>query len=367
MSQNSPIPDSPTKQALEISIRLGIIFLILFICLQILWPFVTVLAWAAIIAVALYKPFLKLVDMVGGRKKLAVVLITLIGLAIILVPAVSLSLSMADSAVELGHDIAAGTVHVPPPTESVKDWPVIGEKTYTFWHDASTNLRDLLAKYPDQLKSVSKLLLSSAAGVGVGILQFVISILIAAAFLSNADILINSMKKLAQRLAGNDGLDMLDMSAGTIKSVAVGVLGIAMVQAILGGLGMLAVGVPAAGLIALVLLIFAIAQVPLLIVMLPVCFYVFSVESSTTVAVIFLIWSVVVSVGDAALKPMFLGRGVDAPMLVILLGAIGGMITSGIIGLFVGAVVLAVGYKLFRAWVVMDEIEPNDINTEPVE
>jgi predicted PurR-regulated permease PerM len=351
MSEPTHPPESPTTQAVEIAIRLGLIFLILVICLQILSPFVSLLVWGAIIAIALYKPFLKLVKALSGRKKLAVVLIAVISIGAIAVPAVLLSLSMAESATRLGHDIAAGTVQVPPPSEAVKEWPVIGNQVYGFWQQASTNLHDLLAKYPDQLKGVAKGLLSGAAGVGLGMLQFIISLLIAAAFLSSSDALIKAAKRLALRLSPNDGLATLDMSVGTVRSVAVGVIGIAGLQALLGGLGMMAVGVPGAGLIALVLLVFGIAQLPLLIVMLPVCFYVFSVESNTTIAVIFMIWSVLVSLSDMPLKPLFLGRGVDAPMLVILLGAIGGMLTSGIVGLFIGAVVLAVGYRLFKAWV----------------
>lgn len=358
MTPITPPPDSPTTKVVEIAIRLGIIFLILAVCLQILSPFVSLLLWGAIIAIAIYRPFLKLKDSLGGRKKLAVILIAIIGVSTILVPAVTLSLSMADSATVLGENISSGSVHVPPPSASVKDWPVIGKKTYSVWHDASTNLHDLLAKYPEQLKSFGKVLLGAAAGVGIGMLQFVASLLIAAAFLSNSDVLIKGSQRLARRLSGENGLDLLNMSVLTVRSVAVGVVGIAMLQAILGGLGMMAVGVPAAGLIALVLLVFGIAQLPLLIVMLPVSIYVFSVEPSTTVAVVFLVWSVIVSISDAFLKPMFLGRGVDAPMLVILLGAIGGLITSGIVGLFVGAVVLAVGYKLFKAWV--------EVGSEPV-
>jgi len=143
---------------------------------------------------------------------------------------------------------------------------------------------------------------------------------------------------------------LLTLSTATIRSVAVGVIGIAFIQAMLGGLGMMFAGVPAAGLLAIVILVLAIAQLPPLVVLLPVVIYVFSAES-TTVAVVFMVWSILVSMSDAVLKPIFLGRGVDAPMLVILLGAIGGMITSGIVGLFIGAVILALGYKLFQVWV----------------
>jgi len=342
--------NSATTQAIEISIRLGVIFLIMAWCLQILTPFIGLVAWGAIIAVAIYKPFLKLVEKLGGRKKLAVTLIVIGSIAAILIPVISLSTSMIESSKTLGEQISAGTVHIAPPSDSVREWPMIGERTYTIWHQASVDLSALLEKHPTQLASAGKKLVGAAKGVGAGIFQFIISMLIAAAFLSSAESAGAAMRRIATRLAGDQGAPLLELSTATIRSVAVGVIGIAFIQAVLGGLGMMFAGVPAAGLLAIVILVLAIAQLPPILVLLPVIFYVFSVES-TTVAVAFMIWSILVSMSDAVLKPMLLGRGVDAPMLVILLGAIGGMITSGIVGLFIGAVILALGYKLFQVWV----------------
>jgi len=359
MNQPGQSKGTPTTQAIEIAIRLGIIFLILAWCLKILSPFIGLVAWGAIIAVAIYKPFLKLVEKLGGRKKLAVTLIAVISIAAILIPVISLSTSLVESATTIGNQISTGEVHIAPPTESVREWPLIGEKTYEFWHQASVDLSALLEKYPDQLSAVGKKLVGAAKGVGAGVFQFIISMLIAAAFLSSAESIGVSMSRLATRLAGERGEPMLSLSTGTIRSVAVGVIGIAFIQAMLGGLGMMFAGVPAAGLLAIVILILAIAQLPPILVLLPVILYVFSVES-TTVAVIFMIWSILVSMSDAVLKPIFLGRGVDAPMLVILLGAIGGMITSGIVGLFIGAVILALGYNLYRVWLTWDDSTDGD-------
>jgi len=225
---------------------------------------------------------------------------------------------------------------------------LIGEKTYAFWSQASVDLGALLEKYPDQLTAVGKKLVGMAKGVGAGVFQFIISMLIAAAFLSSAESAGAATRRLFTRLAGDRGEPLLDLSTATIRSVAVGVIGIAFIQAMLGGLGMMFAGVPAAGLLAIVILVLAIAQLPPILVLLPVIFYVFSVES-TTVAVIFTVWSILVSMSDAVLKPIFLGRGVDAPMLVILLG---------IVGLFIGAVILALGYKLFQVW--LEWGEPNE-------
>ncbi|MCF6262470.1 MAG: AI-2E family transporter [Xanthomonadales bacterium] len=359
--------NTATKQAIEIAIQLGVIFLIAYWCFLILSPFIGLIVWGAIIAVALYKPFEKLVEKVGGRRKLAVILVAVLGAALILLPVINLSTSIIDSAQGLRVQITDNTLRIPPPAETVKGWPIIGEKAYAFWQQASTDLTVLLKKYPEQVSAIGKKLLGTAAGAGLGALQLTISLLIAVAFLSGAEAASRSMARLASRLSPDDGEALLTMSVNTIRSVAVGVIGIAFIQATLGGLGMLVVGIPMAGILAVVILILGIAQLPPWFVLLPAIIYVFSIES-TGVAVVFMIWSLIVSFSDVVLKPVLLGRGVDAPMIVILLGAIGGMLTAGIIGLFIGAVVLALGYKLFQAWLEMAETQPVNTatNTEAI-
>ena len=156
--------------------------------------------------------------------------------------------------------------------------------------------------------------------------------------------------KIFSRLMNNkSGEAFTNLSRDTIRSVAQGVLGVAMIQAVLSAAGMMVMDVPAWGLWTMIVLVAAIAQLPPIIVLGFVSAYVFSV-AETTPAVIFLIYCIIVSSSDAFLKPLFLGRGMEIPMLVILLGAIGGMMMSGIIGLFVGAIILALGYQLFIAW-----------------
>ena len=347
---NTPnVSNSSTAQAIEIAIRLALIFLIMAWCLRILTPFISIIAWGGIIAVAVYKPFTKLVDKLGGRKKLAIALTLIIGIAIIAGPIISLSTSMVQGSTTLGTEIMKGQVSLPAPPDYIQAWPLIGEKTYQLWLQASQNLGEMLEQYPHQLSVVGKYLLGAAAGVGAGILQFVISTVIAVVFLSNADAAGTGLRRIAMRLTPRQGEELMAMSVSTIRSVAVGVIGVAFIQAILGGVGMMFVGVPAAGLLAIIILVLAIAQLPTILVLGPVALYVFSFES-TTVAVLFLVWSILVSSSDMFLKPLLLGRGVAVPMPVILLGAIGGMLTSGIVGLFTGAIILALGYKLLGAW-----------------
>jgi len=354
INQTSQSDNRAVTQAIEIAIRLGVVFLITAWCLQILTPFISLIVWGAIIAVAINGPFLMLVNKLGGRRKMAATLISLGSIAIILIPIISLSGSLIESATTLGTQIDAGTLKIPTPGDKVRSLPIIGEKLYTLWSDASVNLLAFVQKRPELISNIGGKLLGLAAGVSGGVLQFVFSMLIAGAFLSSAGMTSDAMQRIASRLAGDRGKQLLSLSIATVRSVAVGVLGIAVIQGVLAGIGMMFADVPAAGLIAFFVLVLAIAQLPPLLVLAPVIFYVFS-ASSTTVAVIFLIWCILVSFSDMVLKPLLLGRGVDAPMLVILLGAIGGMISSGIVGLFVGAVVLTLGYKLVQAWLLMAE------------
>jgi len=348
------------KLAIEIAVNLGLIILILFWALMILKPFIALVIWGAVIAIASYTPFLKLQSAFKGSKKLAVMAFAVIGLSIVIVPTWMFAGSLIESTTSLGRNIADGSMHIPPPSDSVKEWPLVGEKVYAAWSNTANNFTQVLKNNADQIKEISATLLTKVAGVGLGILSLVFSILIAAAFLSNAEVAAQTIQRLFRRLAGEQGDKLLNLSTATIRSVATGVLGIAFIQAALGGLGMVVVGVPGAGLWALFVLVVAIAQLPPWLILGPVIVYVFSVESST-VATMFMIWSLLVSFLDMVLKPVMLGRGVEAPMLVILLGAIGGMVMSGIIGLFIGAVILAMAYKLAQAWLEMGEVDNDTV------
>jgi predicted PurR-regulated permease PerM len=257
-----------------------------------------------------------------------------------------------------------GTLSIPPPPDRVQTWPLVGEKLHKSWSLAANNLSAALSKYKDQLKEFSKLVLSVAAGAGAGVLKFIVSIIIAGMLLVYAKSGTDTVEKVSVRLMGEQlGKKFTGMAGATIRSVAQGVLGVAVIQAVLAAIGLLLIGVPYAGIWTLLILFMAIIQLPTIIILGPIIVYVFTI-TTTVPAVIFMVWSLIVGVSDSFLKPLLLGRGLDIPMLVILLGAIGGMILSGIIGLFVGAVALAVGYKLFMLW-LNEGIEA--VKDEPVD
>lgn len=336
-------------RAIEAAIRIGLIVLLVAWCFQIVQPFIIPILWGVIIAVACLPMFRWLKVRLGGRNKLAATVFTLVALAIVITPMVMLAGSVADTAQTMNADLKDGTLSVPPPPEGIETWPLVGEELGPLWRGASQNLAATLKKVAPQLKEVAVKLLSVAAGAGMFVLQFVFAIVIAGVLLANADGSDRLAKSIASRLVGEHGKVIAETATATVRSVAQGVLGVAFIQSMLAGIGMLVVGVPAAGLWALLVLLLAIIQLPPILILLPVAIYVFG-QASTTVAISFLIFAILVSGSDALLKPLFLGRGMETPMLIILIGAIGGMMASGIVGLFVGAVILALGYDLFIAW-----------------
>lgn len=355
---NEPIsPAAPTKvalsssQVIDIAIRLAVGFVFVVVSYRILEPFVGLIVWGAVIAIAIYPLFLKLVDRLGGRRKLAVTLFVLIGLAIIVVPVVAMSSSLFESAQDLGEQVEEGTFHIPPPPPKVKDWPMVGTRVNEFWSQASNNLQAFADKYGPQMKNLAGQVVTTLAGAGAGVLKFLFSVVIAGMFLASSETCIRGMNAFSSRLFGEErGEEFNDLSAKTVRSVATGVLGVAFIQAVLAGIGMAVAGVPWVGMWALLVMLLAIMQLPPVIILLPIALWVFGSADSQVVAWGFLVWAMLVSFSDTVLKPMLLGRGVDVPMIVVLLGAIGGMILGGIIGLFVGAVVLALAYRLLMEW-----------------
>jgi len=348
-SQELTIDQAFNRRVIDIAIKLSAMAMIILWCFSIIRPFILITVWAAILAVALYPLHEKLTALLKGNKKLASAIIALVGISIIAVPSINLSSSAIDSAQHVYNGIEDGTLKIPAADESIKEWPLVGEKLFNLWQDASQDIQKVAGQYPEQVKSLSSTLLSAVAGIGGGILQFIVSLIIAVVFMAKSASLHLGVSKLMRRLMNDSGDRTISTTIATIRSVATGVLGVAVIQSLLSGIGLMIADIPGAGIWAIAVLILAIAQLPPIIILGPVAAYYFSV-ADTTPAVAFLIFSIIVSASDAFLKPLFLGRGMSIPMIVILLGAIGGMLLSGIIGLFVGAVVLALGYELMMDW-----------------
>lgn len=337
------------KDLILAAVRIGLLTILLYFSFKIVQPFLIVIVWGAIIATALYPMHQNFTRRFNGNKKLSAISITLIALAVLIIPSYLLGGSMIETAQTIGDDLADGSFSIPPPAESVAEWPLIGEKLYAHWSDAAANIESFTAKNQETIKSVGKTLLSAAAATVKSVFMFIFSIIIAGVLLNYAEGCRDSLHHLFNRLVPGRGIKLVNSAGATVQSVAKGVLGTALIQTVLGTLGMIVVGVPGVGLWAVLVMLVAIIQLPPILILGPVAAYVYSVEP-TWIATIFLVYSLVVSSSDAFLKPLLLGRGVELPMLVILLGAIGGMVLSGIVGLFTGAVFLAITFQLYMLW-----------------
>jgi len=334
--------------ALEASIHVGLAILLATACLLILLPFIPLLTWGSIIAVATYSSFLKLQKVLGGRETLAVVVCTLILLAVLIVPAILLGQALVGGIQSVTSHLKDGSAIIPPPPPTIESWPVIGAPLKSVWGVASRDLTEAVRMFAPQIKRVLPGLLSASAGIGFTVLQLLLSILLAGVLLANAKVAYEVMCSLASRLFGEKGPEIQQLVGATIRSVTLGILGVALIQTVFAALGFLVVGLPAVGLWTVIFVFAAIVQAGVL-VLIPAVIYVFA-TASVTKAVIFLVWYIIVGLMDNILKPLLLGRGVAVPVVVVFLGAIGGFVAMGVIGLFVGAIVLSVGYKLSFAW-----------------
>ena len=335
-------------RAIAAALRVGFVGLLLILSWLILKPFVILVMWGIIIAVGIYPLFKKFAAILGNREKLASTLITLFALAVLIVPSYYLMESTIGGVHNFAAQLEEGTFKVPPPSESVSEWPVIGKPVYNTWELASVNLDAAIKAFEPQIKEFASGLISSVVGLGATVLLSLVSIIIAGALMVKAKSAEETARKAFTILIGSKGEGFTKLAGATIRSVVQGVLGVAIIQSVVSGIIMLIFDIPAAGLWALIVLFLAIIQLPPILILGPVAAYGFSILDTTS-AIIFLVLSIIISMSDAFLKPLFLGRGTDVPTLVILLGAIGGMMLSGIIGLFVGAVVLALAYKVYQA------------------
>lgn len=337
------------NRVMEATIRIAVVAVLVAWCFQIIGPFLVPIAWGIIIAVAAFPGYRRLERRLGGRRGLASALFTLIALALVILPTIVLAGTVVDGAEALSHRLETGSLRVPPPPEGVLNWPLVGQPLHRLWNLASVNLAAAMSELQPQLKIVAEWLLKGGLGAGVGILQFVFAIIIAGVLLAHASASGQVARSIAVRLSAERGMEFADLAESTVRSVARGILGVALIQSLLAGLGFVAVGIPGAGLWALLCLLLSVVQIGPGLVLLPLVIYVFS-TAEPLVAVLFMIWSVFVGLLDNVLKPILLGRGAKVPMIVVFVGAIGGFIASGIIGLFIGAVILSLGYKLFLAW-----------------
>lgn len=345
-----------SRRQLDVLIRAGLILVLVVLSYQVFAPFLTLMVWAMTLAVALYPLHRKLAAKVGGRQWLAATLIAALGIGLIVVPLAVLLSSMGDSVRDFVHDVQANTLEIPPPRPGVAEWPLVGNKIYAFWDRAHTDLPALVQSMQPKIGNLARQALAMVAAIGGSILQFVGAFVVAGILMAFGEAGTRGSRAIFGRIAGTErGTAFTALAVSTIRAVAQGVIGVALIQAIVIGICLLVAGVPFAGVLTMVALVLGIAQVPALIVTLPAIAYLWmSGNYGNGEAVVYTVLLLVAGLLDNVLKPLMLGRGVEAPMPVILIGALGGMAAAGILGMFVGAVLLALGYQIFMGWVAAD-------------
>jgi predicted PurR-regulated permease PerM len=348
-----------SKVLTEFAIQLTAVAILLYWALAFIAPFITVVIWSAVIAVALYPPFDWLATRLGNRRRLAAALITILSLLLVIGPATWLALALAQSLGSL-YGFDASVLHLPTPPDSLRSLPLIGDKIFQLWTVASTDLQLALAQIAPQLKQFGGGLLRVAGSAGTGVVQFLVSIVVAGFLLCPGPSIVNSIKMLSRRLVSSRSEHFVDLAGATIRAISRGVIGISVLQTLLAGLGFMLVGIPGAPLVTSAVLILGIVQIGPSIVVIPVIIWAW-VYLETTTALAFTIYMVPVNLLDNILKPLVMARGLTTPMLVILIGVIGGTLTYGILGLFLGPIVLAVIWELFSAWTTDSRAAENNI------
>jgi predicted PurR-regulated permease PerM len=344
-----PNESKKMKALVDVAIKLGLLGLMVYWCGLLISPFVIIVVWAAVLAVALYPVFAWLKGKLGGRGGWASTIIVLTGIVLIVGPVSAMALAMVDNIQALQVHLEAGDIRIPPPPEGVSEWPLIGKPIAKLWAQASSDLGTVLNSFKPQIKSMGSTLLGMVAHTGLGALQLIASVIIAGIFFGNAELSKQRLTRLSKRILPGRGSEVVDLAGATVRNVARGVVGISLFQSLLAGIGLMLAGIPFAGLLTFLCLVLAIIQIGPGLVIIPTVIYAwYSMEFLP--ALIFSVYIIPVMIMDNILKPIVMARGLDVPMLVIFLGVIGGTLAHGILGLFIGPVVLSLGYELMVAW-----------------
>jgi predicted PurR-regulated permease PerM len=368
-----PLPNFESDQRassrlLDVLIRAGLLVALAVLCYQIISPFLRLIVWSIILAVTLYPLHQWIARRVGGKQWLASTILVVVGILLFTGPTAVLMNSFADSVRGFIGAIQTNTLQIPTPREGVEKLPIVGKRVYAIWSQAHSDLPGLVQSMQPKVGELARKALSVVASIGGELLLFLASFIVAGIVMAYGESAERSSHKIFARLAGaSRGAALAKLSTATIRAVALGVIGVAFIQAVLVGSALLFARVPLAGVLAFITLVLGIAQVPALIVTLPAIVYIWSSGNySSGAAIAFTILLLITGMADNVLKPLMLGRGVDAPMPVILLGALGGVASGGILGMFVGATVLALGYVIFMNWVATDpDSEPAVIQSDP--
>ncbi|WP_422023964.1 AI-2E family transporter [Roseibium sp.] len=354
MDKSAKEPELNQSDALTTAIvRYALVAFVVFVCIWASLPFWPVLLWALVLAVALFPVQMWLERRVGGSPGRAATLLVLGGILIVVIPCIILASAFSGRIFETTAALKNGSLAVPEPWPGVADWPLIGADLHADWTLAATDLPALVERLEPQLAGIASSVLGAAAGATSSVFLLLGGLIIAGVMMAYAKPASQAVRKIFSRLFGTDrGPRLKTLVEATMRSVATGIIGIAFVTSIAFGLVLVLAGVPAAAPLTLFALLFGIVQLPITLVALVAVAVLWGLgDGSTLHNIIFSVLIILSSLIDNILKPLVLGRGVDAPMPVVLIGALGGMMSGGILGMFIGATFLAAGYMVFMEWV----------------
>ena len=330
-------------------IRFSVIAVLVLMCLWAFSPFLPIMCWALVLAIALYPAYVLLRNRMGGGPGRAAVLLVIVGLLLIGVPTVMIGSAFAAQLIELAQALSEDSLRIPTPAPEIAEWPLVGDRLFEAWTSASQDLPAFLERFSSQLTAFGKWAAGVAAGTAGGVFKLIGALIVSGIMLAWAEQGSFAMERIFIRFAGTDrGLSIKDLTTKTVRSVALGIIGTAFITAFILGIVLMIAGVPGAGILAVIALIFGIMQLPVALVGVV---FLWSGDGSTVYNTIFTVLMIAASSVDNFIKPMLLGRGVSVPMPVILIGAIGGMMSGGILGMFIGAAFLSAGYQIFMSWV----------------
>jgi predicted PurR-regulated permease PerM len=349
------------EDLIQLAIRLGLLAFLIYWTFVLIRPFVPILAWSIVLAVALYPVFNLLSRLLGGRPRLAAAILTVINLAIVIGPATWLGLSAVEGVKDFAANLSAGNLMVPSPPDGVKNWPLIGPQLFELWNQASNNIRAALREVAPHLKPLAGTMLGLAGNAGVGTLKFLLSVALAGFLFPYGSQLVAAGRGFLSRIVPEQSEHFLELAGTTIRAVSQGVIGVAIIQSLLAGIGLKLAGIPGAGLLAFMVMILAIVQIGAAIVLFPVIIWVW-IDKEFTTALLLTVFLGIVGILDNILKPLLMARGLTTPTVVILVGVIGGTLAHGIVGLFIGPIILSVAWELTVAWIRTDRADVTSPN-----
>lgn len=344
-----------TREPFQVLISSLVALALIGAALWILSPFAVAILWATMIAVACWPLFLKLEARLGKRRWLAVAAMFGVMLAVFVLPFVAAVATLIDNTDKIVAFVKAlSQPTVPPPPAWLAGMPLVGDRLAEWWAAAQADPQSLVARAAPYLGKLVQWLASHAGDVGLLLVNILLTIVLATVMFANGEVAASQLRRAAQRLGGERGLQAVQLSAMAIRGVALGVVVTALIQATFAGIGLGITGVPVAALLTAAMFLLAIAQVGVGPVMIPATIWLYW-SGDTFWGTVLLVWTALTLTMDNVLRPWLIKRGADLPLLLIFAGVIGGLLTMGLLGIFVGPTLLAVAFMLFTAWIGEDD------------